>query len=136
SLGQVNGKRVAFEPTLVERGKPHQYRYAAAVLTQVFFFERLDSSSRPHLFHSRCIAITPLRQRQRRPAQSTGGYIRTLVPHHIEEGVISLDNQHIIGIEVRTSDFPNESADDVRIDQTPNLRFSICQSPIESYIFE
>ena len=72
--------------------------------------------------------IAPFRRRQVRPADATRDEIFTVVSHHLEERVIGLDDP-IFAIE-------DEDADDVGVDQTPDLRFPLFEIAVQPGILQ
>src|ERR1700739_775748 len=65
------------------------------------------------------MSVTPFRWRQVRPVDATRDEIVTVVSHHLQECVIGLDNA--------TFEIENEDADNVGLDQAPDLRFTFLE---------
>ena len=80
------------------------------------------------LSHQLHVAIAPFRRRQIRPAQAAGGDILAVVSHQAEKGVIGLEN--------RTLEIADEDADDVGVDQAPDLRFALGKVAVQAGILQ
>ena len=113
ALGQIEDKANTLTCTFLEHRPADQHRHAASVFPQVLFLEWLGSPDPLELCHGTRVAVAPFRRRQRCPVQATGGEILPVVSHHAEKLVIGLKNAPL--------DFPDDDADDVGVDQAPDL---------------
>src|SRR4029077_12704858 len=107
----------------VEIGRADQHRHTATVLAEVLLLERLRPSGRLHLFNGASSAFAPFRRRQVRPEHTTGDEIFTVIAHHAEKRVVGLDYP--------TFELPKVDADDVGVDQTSDLAFSLFEIAVQ-----
>src|SRR6516165_11729084 len=73
-------------------------------------------------------ALAPFWRGQSGPAQAARNQVLTVIPDDTEKRVIGLKNS--------TFEIGNEDANDVGVDQAPNLPFAICQIEIELRILK
>ena len=74
------------------------------------------------LFDPLCVALAPVPRGQIVPVDATRCEVITVVSDDPEKRVIGLENP--------TVEVPDEDADDVGVDQAPNLRFAIFEIAI------
>ena len=110
-LGQIeheSNDTIAFEPRHAD-----EHGNAAAVFLEVLFLEGLN---RPELvqFRSRlCKSALPFRGRHPLPVDAVGSEILMVVSQHVEKRIVGLDNL--------VFDSRDEDADNIRVEQTPDL---------------
>jgi hypothetical protein len=108
---------------LVERGDADQHGDAAAVLAEIFLFKGLHGSARVHLCQRPRVALAPFPRGQICPIHAPRGEILSVVSHHPQERVISLNNLAV--------DVPDDDPDDIGVDQSPDLRFAFAEVTID-----
>ena len=74
------------------------------------------------------VAVEPFRRRQIRPAYTTRDKILAVVAHHLEKGVIGLDDPAF--------ECKDEDPDDVGVDQAADLRLALLKIAIQTGIFQ
>src|SRR5262249_6347090 len=91
-------------------------------------FEWLKSPGCAQFRYGTLVLLAQLGWRQIGPPQATGNDILTDVLQHMQKRIVSLNDSAF--------EIPNADSQNIGLDQTPDLRFPICQRPIKSYILE
>ena len=121
-LGQIDHERYAPIWSFIQRRSADQHRNSAAVSSEVLLLPWLCGSGGHHFGYPPCGVVLPLLRCQVCPAHATRDEIFTIVLYQVEKRVIGLDDP--------TVDIPDKDADDVGLDQAPNLRFAFCEIAI------
>src|SRR5882757_1652182 len=110
-------------PAVLEGRHADQHGNTAAVFPEVLLLKRLQTSGHHMLLDQSRITIPPLRWREVGPAYAARDEILVIVPQHVEKGFTGLQNPAV--------EIPDEDADDVGVDQAPNLRFALPQCSLD-----
>src|SRR6516225_10132759 len=128
ALGQIEHERNGFIAAFFEQRDADKHWNAAAILAKILLLERLKAPGRAQFRQGTFVALAPFRRRQSGPAHTARNQVLTVIPYDTEKRVIGLKNS--------TFEVGNEDANDVGVDQTPNLLFAICQIEIEPRILK
>jgi hypothetical protein len=113
---------------LVERGRADQHRHPAAVLAVVLLLEGDYSPGRLQFCLRERGALAPFGRRQVGPAHPAGDEILPVVSHHLEVGLIGLDDVTLAG--------EDEDPDDIGVDQAPDPRFPFLKFAVQPAVLE
>ena len=128
ALGQIEHERDAFGRTFFERDRTDQHGHTAAVFAEVLLLEGLDGPDHLQLGHGPGVAVAPFRRRQIRPAQATGDEIRPVVADYPQKRLVRLDDPAV--------ESPDDDADDIGIDQAPDLGFTFREIAVQTGILQ
>src|SRR6266851_4130105 len=99
--------------TLLEGRDADQHGNTAAIFSEVLLLEWLKNSRRSVLLYQSAVSFAPLRRSEVRPPYAARDEILMLVSHDAEKGFVGLQNPAV--------EIPHEDADDVGVDQAPDL---------------
>ena len=116
ALRQVEHESDTLIPAFLEGRHADQHGDTAAVFPKVLLLKRLKRPGHLVLLYQSRVAIAPLRRREVRPPYTACDKVLMIVPHDVEKGFIGLQNPAV--------EIPDKDADDVGVDQAPNLRFA------------
>src|SRR5262245_28602647 len=128
AIGQIEHERNSLVAAFFEQRAADKHRNAAAVLAKILLLERLKAPGRAQFRQGALVVLAPFRRRQSGPAHIARNQVFTVIPYDTEKRVIGLKNS--------TFEIGNEDANNVGVDQTPNLPFAICQIEKEPRILE
>src|SRR5271166_370948 len=119
ALSQVDYESYTLMPGFEQR-YADQHGHTATVLPEILLLHRLQPAVPPELYQPRCLsAIEPFRRREVPPVQASRGEIITVEAQQMKKGVI--------GFEDPTFELPSEDADDVGVDEAPDLGLTLAQ---------
>src|SRR5262245_57670721 len=119
ALAQINDKSDALVLFFADRCPTDKHRNAAAVLAEVLLLARLGASRSYYFRHTPCGIVAPFRRGQLTPAHAPGDEIFAIVLDDAQK--------RFVGFENSTFDIPDEDADDIGLEQAPDLCFACCE---------
>src|SRR5215831_12865395 len=128
ALSQIEHECNGFVAAFFEQRTANQHWNAGAVFAKILLLERLKAPGRAQFRQGALVVLAPFRRRQSGPAHIARNQVFTVIPYDTEKRVIGLKNS--------TFEIGNEDANNVGVDQTPNLPFAICQIEKEPRILE
>ncbi len=128
ALGQVEHESDTLVPVFFEGRHADQHGNTAAVFPKVLLLKRLQTPGHLQLGQpASYIGVTPFGRRQLRPTHATRDDILMVVADHAEKCVVGLDDPAV--------EIPDKDADDVGVDQAPNLPFAFPQCLLSPLAF-
>src|SRR5262249_1403851 len=128
ALGQINDERNGLATPFFELRAADKHGHAAAIFPKILLLKWLKAPGRAQFRQGTFVVLAPFRRRQSGPAHTARNQLLTVIPYDTEKRVIGLKNS--------TFEIGNEDANDIGVDQTPNLPFAICQIEIEPRILK
>ena len=128
ALGQVEHERDRLGARLVERRSAYEHSHAAAILAEVLLLEGLAPANGPCLLPCPLVGGKPFDRRDVRPPQPPRCQVVLAVAQHAQECFIRLENGAV--------QVCDHHADDVGVDQAPELAFPFLQLAVETAVLQ